>query len=387
VGSSDLVRRFHLFTGSLPLVLLSPDAQATGCWEKFKKVGPQLQQRLESFPHVRVLGKVSEDSLLSFRLPRKWQPTRIESDFEPGLWVFPTFRPPVIFQFHLPRNLQNAVYAGAGDNHSVEDFWIAYDGTVFVGLCENRAEDILSWVAPMVRKYLQDELLKSVGDCQAAVIPPSPLYVEIDLLSQVASGAQSFERQDVDWDPQSHSLVVRNWRGSELTPNLLVESFYGRMRAPLHLFYDLEIDISLADELVRGILTSTAETYLDYEKSLDTAFWKLIPKWRTQRGLSRKIGRIQYSFCEHALSLTRVREAQGRLYRELGLNPLMRKSEEFFRSITEPEGLNYELYRNMLEHVRSHVLVLTQNKYLLYAALAGSLITLLGTVFGYFVHN
>src|SRR5215469_13946134 len=120
MDASNPVRRFHLFAGSLPLVVLSPDAEGTGCVEKFRKLAPLLQERLESFPHVKVFGKLSEGSFLSFRLPRKWQPTRIETDFEYGLWVFPEYRPPVTFQFHLPRKLQNAIFSGAGDDHSVE---------------------------------------------------------------------------------------------------------------------------------------------------------------------------------------------------------------------------------------------------------------------------
>lgn len=321
-----------------------------------------------------------------FQYPRVWRPNGIDNKLEAGYWVFAEFNDPTVFQFHLPRKLQNALFSGAGDDHSVEEFWIAYDGMIFVGACEIRDEDNLYWLPAMVRRYLQTELLKSVGDCSAVVIPPSPMHVGVELEFETTSGTVS-RRQEVDWDPQYHLLTVRSSDLGAIETGALLESFYRRMRVPLRLFYHAEIDKSIANDLHRTILDNLAATYLDYEKSLDLPPWNLIQKWRAQGELSRNVGGIQYSFCEHAIALSRVREAEQRLYRELRLNPLMMKSEEYFRSMTEPETLNYDLIRGTLEHIRSHVLVLSQNKYLIYAALAGAFITLVGTVLGYFIHH
>jgi hypothetical protein len=80
-------------------------------------------------------------------------------------------------------------------------------------------------------------------------------------------------------------------------------------------------------------------------------------------------------------------DPEERLCRELRLNPLMMKSEEYFRSMAEPESLNYDLFKGTLGHIQSHLFVLSQNKYLIYAALAGSLITVFATILGYFIHH
>ncbi len=384
--SNNQIQTLRLFAGSVALALLAQDVEAKGCSEKFRKLRSQIRERLETYPNIKIIKDIEKDSDLSFRYPRIWQPSGIEDDLKAGYWVFPEFQTPIIFQFHLPRKLQNAVFSGAGDDHNIEDIWIAYDGMIFVGACEIQADDHVFWLQAMVRKYLQTELFKSIGDCRAVVIPPSPMHVDVELEFETKSGAVS-KRQEVDWDPQYRRLTVRSSQTGEIGTGVLLESYYRRMQAPLRLFYHVEIDKSIADDLHGKILSDVAATYRDYEESLDLAPWNLIQRWKAQGELSRKIGGIQYSFCEHALALSRVHDAEGSLYRELRLNPLMMKSEEYFRSMTEPESLSYELFRGTLEHIRSHVFVLSQNKYLIYAALVGSFITLLGTIVGYFIHH
>lgn len=51
-----------------------------------------------------------------------------------------------------------------------------------MGVCPFPTDEVDFWLPAMVRKYLQTELLKSVGDFSAVVIPPSPMHVEIELL-------------------------------------------------------------------------------------------------------------------------------------------------------------------------------------------------------------
>jgi hypothetical protein len=370
----------------MPLALRSENAEAVGCYEKFEEMQPLIRERLETFANVKIIKDMEKDSKLSFRYPRTWRPVGIEGELDAGYWTIPEFLSPIIFHFHLPRKLQNAIIPESAENHTVEDFWILYDGMVFLGACEIPDEDNAFWLPAMVRKYLQTELLRSIGDSTPIVIPPSPMHIQVEVEFE-ASADSTAKREEVLWDPQYHLLTVKtSQRGQAGTPQALV-SFYRRTYLALRSFYHAEIDKSIADDLRDEILNDVANTYSDYEEVLDLTPWNLVQRWKAHSELSRKVGGIQYSFCEHALALSRVREAEERLYREIRLNPLLVKAEEYFRSMTEPESMNYDLFRGTLEHVRSHVFVLSQNKYLIYAALAGSLITLLGTIMGYFIHH
>lgn len=146
--------------------------------------------------------------------------------------------------------------------------------------------------------------------------------------------------------------MVRGYPTSQMTSNEIVENLYLRMSATLRHFYHLEIGRSIADALLSDILSDAATAYQDYEASLDPPFWRVKSRWRIQRELSRKIGRIERLFSEHAFATTNVRKAQKRLYAELDSNPLMAKTKGYFRSATEPESLNYDLFRGSLEHIR-----------------------------------
>src|SRR5260370_7030903 len=130
--SNNPIRRLHVFGGSVALALLAQDAEASGCGEKFEKLRSQIRERFETYPNIKIIKDIEKDSDLSFRYPRIWRPVGIEGELEAGYWVFPEFQSPIIFQFHLPQKLQNAIFSGAGDEHSVEEFCIAYDGMIFV---------------------------------------------------------------------------------------------------------------------------------------------------------------------------------------------------------------------------------------------------------------
>ena len=63
----------------------------------------------------------------------------------------------------------------------------------------------------------------------------------------------------------------------------------------------------------------------------------------------------------------------------------LKKAYEYFDKQTQASEIDYSVFRSSLEHMGTHVLSLIQNRYLMYAALLGSAITLVGTVIGYLV--
>lgn len=353
----------------------------TGLYKKVK-------ERLETFANLQILEADSGDVEYSYRIGHhNWQPVGLEDVLPRGHWRFCEFNKPLLFRFHLPSKLQESVWSwpSAEKMHRAEDFVVAYDGMIFLAAAELPEQADTFSLPPTVRAYLQRELLSGIPDFTPAVIPPSPLHLRIALELKVPPEGEPVPANKMNFDSSTNSILITHWGSGKYDLQTFAGELCRVLSQPLREFYHLMIDMSIANNIHQEILIGSESTYSAYEELLDVSVWRPIKKMRLHKELSREIAALQYSFCQHYLAAARFEESRTDFLKTIANHSPLNKAAGYFEGQTKASRVDYSVFGNSLEHMGTHVLSLIQNRYLMYAALLGSAITLVGTVIGYLV--
>lgn len=374
-------RAFHFYVGSLPLCKIAHEGKPKEMGDEFRVLPAKVQDRLESLANVHIIKGGAKMDEFGLRLPQKWTPVGDENRFESGLWAFPVFSKPLLFTFHLPTKLQSSIFPSLTDGARAEDFAVAYDGMIFVAVVDKLGEFDWWSTGPTIRKYLQRELLTKVSDFVPAIIPPSPMHLKFDFLT--CELPESAQRPKSKFESDFLRFTVYGSDSKELTAAALLEDFFYEIVPIMRNFYYLMIDRSIAEDVQRGILKTSRIAYEKYGSLLATAAWKLTDRIRLTGEISKLIGETHQGFCDYSLKLAEFREAKSDFLGRVNAHALIGKAEEYFAQRATLGDIDYKVFEGSLAHMRSHMLVLVQNRNLVYAALAGSAVTLLGTVVGF----
>jgi hypothetical protein len=374
--------------GSAPLCKEVPAEQLTDVQASFRGLQNKLCERLESFANVEVLSRGGGEDDIGIRLGvRNWQPSFVEDALKPGNWLFCEFLDPVVFRFHLPKKLQDSAWPNPFGQASAEDFTVAYDGMVYVGVAEVPEHSNTFVIGPTVRTYLQSQLLASVTGYTAGIIPPSPLHLDIVLRPARSEAEEPSESSSVRFEKRGTRIVITRADRADGDTVRLLRTLFTDIVFDLRIFYHLMIELSVLDEIQDEILTESESAYESYQNLLQAKPWQLIQKLRLRSATSQGIGNVHHSFCQHYLAFAHFQEARTKFLNRLRTADLLGRAEEYFQDYTKRQDMDYSVFRNNLADMRSQLQVKAQNTYLLYAAILGSLITLLGTVVGFMLHK
>lgn len=291
--------------------------------------------------------------------------------------------PPIIFKFHLPTKLQDKIFPSHGDRTEIEDFFVAYDGMVFMACAETDGRTVPKAIGPTVRAYLQRELFKSIGDFTPAVIPPSPMHLTIHLDLHMLEKDLSEEQFETTYEATSSTIKISARIKDEFNATELLKDLYDSLRTEMHIFYHVMTLGIRAQDLHSDILRGSQLTYSKYADFLGTTKWNIPKRVKLASEMSSSIGHLHHVFCEHSLALAQLQERRRDLSRYIGNHTLFKLGEEYFNEQTKPETIDYSVFLSSLGHMRSHLFVLSQNRSLFYAALLGALATLAGTAVGF----
>lgn len=363
----------HFAIGSLPLCLKGESAEDCR-YDEFDGLLNKVRDRLRSLPNVEVIECPADDEK-SVRYPRLWSPIGEDDRLERGRWIFSEYFHPLIFKVHLPSRLQESIFPDSSfsQQQTPEDFLIAYDGMIFVVLAETPSKALPFGVPAAIRRYLMD-LLKSIDEFTAAYIPPTPLHLELSLRSAAAG-----DKPSINYDPELITIIRS---GPTLTPENLLKLMYFEVRAEVQSFYHLQIDVSTAEEQYYEILQTERDTYERYGELIDAPKWKLFRRMGLRREISRLISHGHHSICEYSVAVAEIENDRLKLIARLSNNELLSVSSRYFQDMTKTSPLDYSIFLNSLGHIRSHLLVIEQDRYVLYAAIVGAVITLTGTAVG-----
>lgn len=370
--------------GSVPLCKKTAEPMDDKHYKSFANLQSKLRSRLESFANVQILSPEAGTGEYSVRIgDRSWRPVGEEEILEDGHWIFSEYFKPILFRFHLPAKLQEKVWSWPSSRRPrAEDVVIAYNGMTFLAGAQ-LPEGGDTWsLAPTVRAYLQKELLASIPGFAPATIPPSPIHLDIRLTVRKVEYGQPIPGEEIHYD-SPYSIEITRWEQTDYDLGELVEDMYYAVGQSLHEFYHLMIDLDVADKIYDGILNGSKSVYRDYESLLAMTSWRPIKKHLLHKDLSRRIAALQYSFCEHSLALAQFQRNREEFLERIQRQLPLKKASEYFDKQTKAREIDYSVFRSSLEHMGTHVLSLVQNRYLMYAALLGSAITLAGTLIGY----
>jgi hypothetical protein len=377
----------YFFAGSLPLCLKSSDnGQGPQVPTKhFDKLLSKVRDRLETFPNVKIIEFNEKSTDFGVRFPRRWAPVGDAEELEAGPWTFSEYISPLIFAIHLPGKIQSSLFPSLFDLSRVEDFTVAYNGMLFMGIAECHGERDMWSPAPTVRKYMQSDLFKEVDDFTPVLIPPSPLHLTFEIRTRTTTGPNDGPAERISL--AGHTVhISTSTEKLENTAALLRELYYGLNR-DLTKFYHLMIERSVADDLYQEILKTSQNVQTSYKQFLETWPCRIVRKSNQIREISKAIGDVHFNICEHSLALISLEESRRSFLKDVRENKYLEPARDYFTDMAKPEAIHYSVFLSSLEHTRSHLLVLTQNRFLLYAALVGSIATILGAVFGLLIHR
>jgi hypothetical protein len=347
--------------------------------QQFKGLLDRVKERLETFANVNVVKLGRDDEGFGVRMPREWSPVGVDENLDRGYWIFPEFNTPIMFRFHLPKKIQKT-YCPIDDEEGVaEDFVVVYDGMTFTAAANTGMAGMQFWTPPLIRKYLQKELLAGIGDFKPAIIPPSPMHIGIERISHEAAAGNEQARAQDHYDLTASRIVVERWEKVPPPMEELTAYLHLKLKRPIRRFYHLMLDKDVVDDVYREIRATSQQIFDNYFALLETSWWSIIKRARTKQELSLSLADLQREFCEHSISLAQLQEAREALKRDLPQYHPLSTAEEYFDRMGKPDEVNYEVFHSTLEHIRSHLLVLVQNRYLILAAVVGSLLTLLAT--------
>lgn len=342
-------------------------------------------ERLETFPNVDILEFDSTKTDFGVDSPTTWTPVADGRSLERGEWIYSKHFWPIFFKIHLPTKLQDKIFPSFPEVADVEDFIVAYDGMIFVGAAEAEAIPVHPFSGPPIRKYLQQKLLKSIGDFTPAVIPPSPMQLTLDLTLSKPRTSDKEDKFSGKYDPRLFSIRVSALDEPHLSSVELLKELYFTIRNEVQTFYSLMTSVQHTEDLHRLIRETAKVTHSTYADLLQLTTWNVVRKMQLIRQLSILMAQLHQTFCNHSQAVAELGAECKEFLKDLSDHELFGMAEEYFAKFTQPEELDYSVYSNSLEHMRSHLLVLEQNRHLLYAALVGSFLTLAGTALGLFL--
>jgi hypothetical protein len=371
--------RTSFWFGSLMLCKLAEPDERSGYTKEFGGLLAKLKDHLETFPNVKVKSFDDEKQDFSVRLARIWAPGGKSVHLDPGPWIFPEFVSPIVFSLHLPAKIQNKYHPVEIEGEAIEDFTIAYDGMTFTVGVEHDSEQIPFWTPPAIREYLWEELFEGFEDCSIANVPPTPLHVTLRRVSRSPGGEAKESEPTVSYDERVSCILLKSWESRVVPISTLTEYIHRTVQCPLHEFYHLMIDKDSVDNLYGAIRGTSQDIFDSYFELLDTPWWLLPVRSSLKKKLSISLVELQREFCDHSIALAEFHESRERLRNLLTQYPPLGVADKYFWQMGKTDEVNYDVFHATLEHIRSHLLVVAQNGYLLLAAVVGALLTLLAT--------
>jgi hypothetical protein len=342
----------------------------------------KTRKRLETFPNIQVVELDTERKEFVVPSPVQWTPGGLEEEDPPSLWTFSEYLHPIVFRLHLPAKLQDTIFPYEEGFDAVEDFLVAYDGMVFFAAAEAKEGFVAPSVGPTIRRYLQEELLKSIDPFSSGIIPPSPMHLDFEVVVRKPKDDTS-PRPKITYDRRTSTITIEVHMERELDLTRELKGFYFGLSSDLRRFYEVMVRRLRADEIYRKILELSGLAHHKYALLAETRWYNLPKRFEFTKDLSVCIGFLHEKFCEHSLAVAEHEEMRKDFVSDIADHEFLKYGEEYFVEYGKPDAIDYSVFLSSLEHMRTQLSVQLQNRFLLYAAIVGSAITVLGTVLGY----